>query len=142
MIAPGGPKLTAAKPDELHPSSLKGGEDGLAVSHGRIGNVRAEGESMDAFAIFLGTQGVDRPVVNRTGLTALNSFSLRWAPGELSSRSSRAEDDAQTGPIAPDPPGGSTIFTEIQKQLGLKLQRTKGPVEILVVDQASMPTSN
>ena len=48
---------------------------------------------------------------------------------------------------APDPGNESTgrasIFTAIQEQLGLKLESTKGPVEILVIDHAEkIPTAN
>jgi hypothetical protein len=41
-----------------------------------------------------------------------------------------------------DQPAGVKIFTAIQDQLGLKLESSRGPVEVLVIDSVSKPTEN
>jgi len=46
---------------------------------------------------------------------------------------------------APPPPGAGdpnsqSIFTAVQEQLGLKLESTKGPVDVLVIDHVERPS--
>ncbi len=65
-----------------------------------------------------------RQVVDRTGLTGAYDIDLKWLP-----------EDA--GGYGPD------LFAAIQKQLGLKLEPGRAPVETLVIDQAQRdPTAN
>ncbi len=71
---------------------------------------------------------LDRPVVNRTGLTGMFDVHLEFFPPESA---------------AADTPGaGASIFTAIEEQLGLKLEATKGPYNVLVVDSIERPTEN
>jgi hypothetical protein len=55
------------------------------------------------------------------------------------------------GPAGPPPPGvllppvdpsGPSLVTALQDQLGLKLDSTKGPVQVLLIDGAQKPTEN
>lgn len=78
---------------------------------------------------------VGRYVVDRTGLTGDWDFELTCQP-EL------------RGPVPPgvEPPAidpnAPSLFTAIQEQLGLKLESTKGPVEVLVVEEVERPVSD
>jgi uncharacterized protein (TIGR03435 family) len=67
-------------------------------------------------------------VVDRTGLTGAWDLTLDFSPEQLPGVPRAAAD--------PDLP---SLFTALQEQLGLKLERTRAPVEILVVDRAEMP---
>jgi uncharacterized protein (TIGR03435 family) len=79
---------------------------------------------------------VGRIVVDRTGLTGTFDIDLRWTPDSaFTDRSQRA---APSPSIDSEPP----LFTAIQEQLGLKLQKTNGPVEVLVIDHVERPTPN
>jgi uncharacterized protein (TIGR03435 family) len=76
--------------------------------------------------------GMDRPIVDRTGLTGTFNFILEW---------SLAPDSAQ--PLGPQPDDtGPTFFEALQEQLGLKLKSTTGPVDVLVlvIDHVEQPS--
>ena len=70
---------------------------------------------------------VDRPVVDQTGLKGRYDLKLQWTM-----------DEAQTS--TPDAPPG--LFTAIQDQIGLKLERLKAPADTLVIDKVERPGAN
>ena len=73
---------------------------------------------MAGFARFLAGEA-GRPVIDRTGLTGEWDFELKWSP-----------------PNTPNPdPDRPFIFTALQEQLGLRLDATTGPLEVLVIDR-------
>jgi uncharacterized protein (TIGR03435 family) len=74
-----------------------------------------------------------RPVVDRTGLTGIYDLELTWTPEQLPVAPGGRE-------LPPIDPNGPSLFTAVEEQLGLKLQATTGPVEVLVIDSAERPT--
>jgi uncharacterized protein (TIGR03435 family) len=78
-----------------------------------------------------------RTVVDRTGLAGSFEFELNFDP----SSSAQAPPGAPPGP-QPRDDSKPSIFTALQEQLGLKLEPTRGPVDVLVVDSAERPTPN
>jgi uncharacterized protein (TIGR03435 family) len=88
--------------------------------------IRSKGASMAALVDKLGEM-LECPVVDRTGLQGIYAFDLAFAP------------------IQPDPSGndsGPSIFSALQEQMGLKLEKTKAPVEVTVIDRAEKPSAN
>ena len=77
---------------------------------------------------------LDRPVIDKTGLPGRYDFDLEFTPDEtqFSGMLGRPPSDA---PL----PG---LFAALQQQLGLRLEATKGPVDVLVVDRAERPSEN
>lgn len=94
----------------------------------------ARNVTMGDFVSMLQRAVLDRPVVDKTGLTGKYDFDLEWAPDEsqFNGEVLSAPGDAPAAPL----------FTAIQEQLGLKLEPTRGPVEALVVDKAARPSAN
>ena len=68
-----------------------------------------------------------RLIVDRTGLDGFYEFSLEWGPGGAPSPDS---------PVDPRP----NIFTALQEQLGLKLEPSTTPVQVVVIDHIERPT--
>lgn len=120
------PTPGAARPRGAPPCSFGGGP-------GRI-----EGNTVSlAFLANVLSRQVGRPVVDRTGISDYFNLTLEFAP----------EGDARTanGPPVPQPQtvgDAPSIFTALQEQLGLKLESTRAPVDVLVIDSASRPTEN
>ena len=91
------------------------------------------GVGMSRFAANL-SRFTGRTVVDRTGLKGTYDIALRWTPTE-------SQAWLPTGPLPPDDSQPS-IFTAMQEQLGLRLESQRGPVEVLVIDQAEKPSEN
>jgi uncharacterized protein (TIGR03435 family) len=96
----------------------------------RAGHFDAYGTSMGQLAAQL-TSVLDRPVVDKTGIEGFFDFKLDYAEAEL-------QPDPNPAPNA----AAADIFAAIQEQLGLKLETTKAPIDVLVVDKIEKPTEN
>ena len=84
-------------------------------------------------------QFTGRPVYDKTGLTGLYDFNMRWAaePGGAAGPFGAPPPGAPPIPVDPDAPN---LYTAVQEQLGLKLETAKGPVEVTVIDRMERPT--
>ena len=100
------------------------------------GSIGVRNASMEEFAGFLQARILDRPVVDQTNLSGKFDFTLAWRPDSL----------AAPGPNAPPLPADiesrPDLFTAIQEQLGLKIEASKAPVEVLVIDRVEKPSEN
>ena len=75
-----------------------------------------------------------KPVIDRTGLSGTFDFSLEWTQA--------VGDDIAVGPNAQGEEPGPPIAQAIKQQLGLRLESSKGPVELLVIDHVEQPAAN
>jgi uncharacterized protein (TIGR03435 family) len=82
-----------------------------------------------------------KPVVDQTGLTGNYDVSV-----EFSMEATRNAMRAASATVAPDaaaePPPGITFMDAVSDQLGLKLESTKAPVPMLVIDHIERPSEN
>ena len=117
-VAKGGPKLkvsngvNASDPD-LGPGMIRFTRDSLA------------GTQIDMPYLVATLSGnMDRIVLNKTALEGKYDLAMNWNPDPTAST---------------DLPG---IFTALQEQLGLKLESSKGPVDVVVIDSVETPGEN
>jgi uncharacterized protein (TIGR03435 family) len=70
-------------------------------------------------------------VVDETGLTDAYNFELSWTPkGRLTPQAPAADGAARD-------PGGLTFFEAADRQLGVKFESQKRPMQVIVIDKAS-----
>lgn len=88
-------------------------------------------EDLPAF----GAGYIEHPVVDETGLKGGWDFTLNWTPPHLTHAGESASEN--------DPNGGLTIPEALEKQLGLRLETKKLPMDVLVIDHVERtPTAN
>ncbi|MGH8123257.1 MAG: TIGR03435 family protein, partial [Rudaea sp.] len=80
-----------------------------------------------------------REVRDHTGLDGRFDVELSFTPDRAPRLPPNAPDDLRRAVEAIDP-NGPSLFTAVQEQLGLKLESTKAPVEVLVIDHVEHPT--
>ena len=122
-----------AAPTPLAPP--KPGEPPQCGMMGGFGRIAAGSTAMSNLASMLAGL-LNRPVYDRTGLTGNFDFLVEYTPDQM----------PQLPPGATLPPGftlpsadGPSLMTALQEQLGLKLDNTRGPVEVLVIDSVDQP---
>ena len=129
VVAKKGPSLQKSKDS-----------DGGSNTSASTGQFTAQGVTLPEMAQALTqelSQELGRVVIDKTGIDGRYNVTLKWTP------------DTGTTPMdngrevtAASSDSGSSIFTAIQEQLGLKLESTKGPVQVLVIDHVEMPSEN
>jgi uncharacterized protein (TIGR03435 family) len=97
---------------------------------GAVGGVTSMTAGAAELAPLLGmlAQALGRPVLDKTGLVGRFDFDFKAAPPNA----------LPNGPLADLPP----VSTALEDQLGLKLERGRGSVDVLVIDRLDMPTDN
>jgi uncharacterized protein (TIGR03435 family) len=143
-IAKGGPKLHPAEEGNCDPTSgpipaaqrTPGQKppcvNGFNVNRQGHFNVFMDAATLDSFAQLLGG-ALQRPVVDRTGINGVFDIRLESSVDDTMFHDAFAADPADNSP---------SVFDAIQQQFGLKLESTKAPIEVLVIDHAEKPSEN
>ena len=129
-VAKGGPKLlpTASGPNDS------------GQIHAGYGDATIHNMTVANFAKWFQTDVLDRPVIDRTGLTGFYDFSLKWTPDETQFPRMR-QNGAQI--LFPDGAFAEPALKEAaQQQLGLKIESIKTMVPVMVIDRVEKPGEN
>jgi uncharacterized protein (TIGR03435 family) len=118
------------------------GKPGRRCGVGPDGGAMKAGSVTMTTLIMLLTPSLDRPVVDNTGLTGTFDFELRYAGARMAVGLGAGGAGVSPETAADPADGAPSIFTALQEQLGLRLEATRGPVDVLVVHQAELPSEN
>jgi uncharacterized protein (TIGR03435 family) len=154
VIAKGGSKLQEVAPPDPQarptpppppapgagngPPPLRPGGFMMMMGPGGVSTLNANAAPI-ANLINLLSRQLNRQVLDQTGLKGVYTFTLKFT----------SDTGLGGGPLPPSPDsagsadvGGTSIFTAIQDQLGLKLESTKTPVETYVIEHIEEPSEN
>jgi uncharacterized protein (TIGR03435 family) len=141
-----GPKLRRSETDcgarpatNLPPASAPNDVQLCTIRFG-FGSLAATGVTMADLATMALSRVAGRPTIDHTGLTGMYDWTLVWTPDNLPPRAGGTlpGQPLLVNGIAVDP-DGPPLSTAIQEQLGLKLQSSTGPVDVLVIDRVERP---
>jgi uncharacterized protein (TIGR03435 family) len=79
-------------------------------------------------------------VRDKTGLTGLYDFDMKLDMQALLGLVQKLGVDVPTAALSNLQSDGSSVMTALREQLGLKLESTRGPVDVLVIDSVEAPT--
>jgi len=120
-VVKGGAKMESSK------SAPDAGQDQTGSINGGHVSWRFTNNSMPEFAQFLQMAVVDRPVVDQTGLKGKYDFKLEWTSNPESTT---------------DPSAAPGFLTALQEQAGLKVEPSKGEVDVLAITHVEQPSAN
>jgi uncharacterized protein (TIGR03435 family) len=107
------------------------------IAGGPLRGMTGQNVAMSYFAFFL-SRMMDLNVIDRTNLADHYDLKLHFMPELPPGAMMRGPDGAAVALPTDEP----DIYTALREQLGLKLEKGKGPVEYLVVEHASKPSDN
>jgi uncharacterized protein (TIGR03435 family) len=137
------------------PMQIKKDQDGFPIlPPGRPGMImipgrarwQAVGQTMEQLANMLSAQA-GAPVRDATGLAGKFDFTPSWNPDGMRAKDGEALAALKPGidspAVGPDADTAPTLFDAIQQQLGLRLEKKRSSVDILIVDHVEKtPTAN
>jgi bla regulator protein blaR1 len=128
-VAKSGSKMTK---DDADPNGLPG------LFFRGLGKLNVHNATMTDFAGLMQSAVLDRPVLNQTELPGRYDFTLNWTPDESQFAPMGVRVPPPTDTANQDPP----LYTAIEEQIGLKLEATRAPADVLVIDHVDHPSPN
>jgi uncharacterized protein (TIGR03435 family) len=122
-------KLPVPQGDPNDPSAAPPTPTTVVHAHGTAQGIEIDGErfSMRAIALMLSTQ-THMPVTDNTGDKGYYDFTFQFTRDNLGA--------------TPSPDAYPSIPIAAQDELGVKLDNQKGPVDVMVIDHAELPSEN
>ena len=149
VVAKGGVKLAAPKegncvthePNTPYPPPT-GGSRPLFCGNVRSGRGSFDGAKI-SISMLVGNLSdiLGRPINDKTGLSGTFDIHLEFATDDAIANTIVAGRTEGEKPPQADSPARS-ILTALQEQLGLRLESSKGPVGVLVIDHVERPSGN
>jgi uncharacterized protein (TIGR03435 family) len=131
VVAKGGPRFQQAKPEDKRPD--------IRLGAGQLTFLACP----MAIVVAVMSNQMHRTVLDQTGLKGNYDFAIQWRKDQTMWGMPREPRGVDPGPdAAPPDPSGPSFFTALQEQLGLKLESTKGPVDVIVIDHIERPSEN
>ena len=96
-------------------------------------------ESIERFARWMQFGVLDKPVVDKTGLTGEYDFTLRWTPDETQFYAMGIH---VRPPATNDPNAAPGLYAALEDQLGLKLEAQRTKAEVIVIDHVERPSED
>src|SRR5262249_47212489 len=99
--------------------------------------------TLGEFASVMQAQFMDLPVIDQTAFGDTRySFVIKFTPDPGMRPFGGAAAPPEARPATPDPDAPPDLFSAMEQQLGLHMQKAKAPVDVLVIDKIEKPTSN
>jgi len=131
MVNKGGPRLLPAA-DPAHKPDGTQEKPRRWIRFAGVGQLEGYGADTSTLITVLSMQPEigGRLVLDKTGLTGIYDFTLKWTPDIFLNANQPA---ANPGP---------SLFTALQEELGLRLDAAKAPVDRIIIDNVSAPAAN
>lgn len=132
-LASSGPKMT---------KTTAGPNDPQGFGFRGLGDLVVRNMNMSEFASWMQSGVMDKPVVDQTGLKDKYDFTLKWTPDDSQFAQFRTAVTPAPKPAGDNPDAPPSLYTAVQEQLGLKIEATKAPDDVIVIDHVEKPSAN
>jgi uncharacterized protein (TIGR03435 family) len=128
VIAKGGLRMKPTSSDNeiaVNGHSFPSGTSTVFIGTDHVAHLIGKGASM-AQLLYQLTGRLRTPIEDRTGLTGIFDYDVTFALNAMQA-------DANSAPV---------VTTAIREELGLRLEKSRIPIKVLIIDHAEKPTAN